>query len=375
MPSPVSGPGVPFLDEDGTRAAVETWRRLVGGDPGAARALVATVPGDPGQLLRIQLEIVTEGASEALAADLAELTSRAPDYAAAWIVRSLVAERLDQETTALTAAEVAARLWDVPPWSKRPQELREQWLDDRLRQAHALRDEADLEAALAAVRSARELAPEAAGPALLMAQILVELERVAEAEEILVGLGPLPEALRLGAEIAERRGDWLTAMDLWESLPADDPLREESLRRVKLQWRLSVQPPYVHHALASETLSRAEAAVVMVTLAPALEAVEGGSPPVLTDVVDLPMQREILTAVRLDLLEPDPLEPRFHPHQDLTTREARAAVEGLVHVLGWQEPVWCGDDVLPSGCIQLDPPISGPAFAAAILGLAKEDGS
>jgi hypothetical protein len=283
--------------------------------------------------------------------DLLQLTDDLPDYASAWATLSIAAERADDEATALAAARRTASLWDRDRWSGRVRDLYQRWVDDRIADGNDRLANGDAESALELARRARELVPDERDATLLEARSLTELGRPDEAESILAPLANDPAALQIAAAIAEGR--------------------DAALRRVKLRWRLSVLPPYVHEAIASPDLTRSQLAAILVDLAPEIETLEGGKTPVLTDVVDLPMQREVLTAVRLGLMTADDLEPRFHPDRLATLDEVHTAIEALVHLVGWSEPVWCTEDMLSSDCIQLTNPVSGEALTDVVLRLAQ----
>jgi len=182
-----------------------------------------------------------------------------------------------------------------------------------------------------------------------------------------------PEATLLGASIAESTGDWLSAMNLYSSLPDERPEKGPGLRAAQLRWRVSVMPEYVQEALASPDLDRGDLAVVLVTLTPKLETLGGGQVPLLSDIMRLASQREILTAVRLGLLDSDQLEHRFMPYQPVTEDETRTAIDRLTALLGLDPPRWCSafDD---EPCTAMGTPISGEAVAGIVIGLVARDG-
>ncbi len=162
-------------------------------------------------------------------------------------------------------------------------------------------------------------------------------------------------------------------MALYDSLPADHPERQGALRRAKRQWRLSHLPPCARTALSSPELTRSQLAILLVALAPQLESIGGSASPVLSDIVDLPCSRNIITAVRLDLLSSDSLEHRFFPNRTARGAEVRDAVDGLCHLLGLQAPVWCEEP--GSGCTVLSEPVSGEQFTDAVMGLLETEGT
>lgn len=371
VPSPLSGPGVPPVAGDDRSTIEAAWARLLTGEVGAARASVATLDRVPAaRLLVLQSELLADDPAPAVEG-LAQLAQAEPHYAAAWATLSAAAERAGQEAVALQAAERTAALWSRDTWRDRADDLYARWVDDRLADAADRLANGNAEAALDLARRAEDLDADRDDARLLEARALIELDRPAEAERILTRLPDDPAATALAADLAERRGDLLTALERYAALPPSWQGRDASIERVKRAWRRTVLPPYVQQALTSDELTREQLAAVVVALAPQLGPLEGGSVPLLTDIVDVPAQREILTVVRLGLMDPDPLEPRFLPERTVTVAEARATLTGAAHLLGWPEPVWCDGSVLASGCIEMSDPVSGEAVEAAVERLAS----
>lgn len=372
LPAPLSGPGVPSLSEDLRHEVGLGWSELAANDTIAARRR-ATIAGSTaaGRLLDLQVAVVTSDRSPL--EGLVELAAEYPGYAAARATLSIAAERAGDEPTALNEARRTAALWPVATWTGRAEELGRRWIDDRIQKAQQELADGRAETALEAVEAVLALEARNLEALLLRGRSLIALDRVAEARALLTSLGSAPRAVEILGSLAELDSDWLTAMEHYQALPESWPGRRAALERVQLRWRLSVLPTYVQEALAAPQLTRAQLAALLVAMTPQLEAVEGGSVPLITDVVGLPMQREILTVVRLELLDSDPLERRFEPGRTVGPREARAALEGLSHLLALAEPVWCDESgVISSQCIHLEAPVSGEAIAATVLQLVQE---
>jgi hypothetical protein len=243
-------------------------------------------------------------------------------------------------------------------------------VEARLSEARDELAAADPSAALETVARALALEPDDPDALLVKAHALVEDDRPDQAEEILAGLGGLPGAAMLGGRIAEDRGDWLTAMERYRAAPEGTPGRAEALERAQLRWRLSVLPDYVQEALASQDLSRSQLAALMVSLVPATKAIGGGRVPLLSDVVDLPSQQDIVTAVRLELIPVDPLEHSFHPTAEVAPDEVRAALDRLAQLLGVPAIRWCeSPSVISLSCKEIESPIQGSQVADLVLGL------
>lgn len=374
FPSPLSGPGRPAVDRTSVRRLDGAWQQLSVGRLVAARnEAEGSREGPHRELLLLQLDLLEDrdGTLEALAA----LANRHPSWAAAWITLSVAAERSGDEAAALAAARRSAELWQRDPWQQRPAELHRLWVSERLAEAGGLLEGDDPAAAMELLEAALALDPGAAGGAMLEARVLIASGRVDEAEEILATLADEPEAVMLRGLMAETRADWLSAMELYASLPEDHSGRDEALLRAQLQWRLTVLPAYVHRALDANPVSRGDLAVILLALAPDVEALATSAPPLLSDIVELDYQREILTSVRVDLISVDPLEHRFYPDRPATVEEVADAIEALSHLLGFQPPVWCTgptSETPHERCRLLAQPITGNDVATIVLALMQE---
>ena len=79
----------------------------------------------------------------------------------------------------------------------------------------------------------------------------------------------------------------------------------------------------------------------------------------LSDIVDLPCYRDVLTAVRYDLLAIDSLDHRFFPSRAARPEEVRRAVEVMCRSLGIKPPVWCHGEEVAAGCALISMPVRG----------------
>jgi len=400
FPAPDSGPGRPAL-EHGDAAALEAgWQALLRGDAAEAEARAGKLAAGPAsRLLALQSSLVAGGAAPV--GELTELTEAAPAYAAAWLTLSVAAERAGNEKAALDAASRGAALWPERRWEERVADLRTRWIDDRLGNARRLSSEGSPAAVVSALEPVLALEPNNRDARVLQARALTGLGDLDRAEAALVGLSRDAEVVLVAGAIAEARGDrkaairiysslpkaleptlraialaeadgdWLTAMNLYGELPESHPGRDAGLREAKLRWRVSVLPPYVGEALAAERLDRAGLAVVMVALAPRVESLPGGQVPLLSDIVDMPSQREIITAARLGLVDIDRLEHRFYPHRQVTEAEVRRALAALGRLLAVQPPRWCNGAA--SECVRLEAPIAGRQVAELVIAMAAEE--
>jgi tetratricopeptide (TPR) repeat protein len=399
FPSPASGPGRPDLDKGAKEQISEGWQSLLRGDTAAARSGAARVAGTAGRLLEMQADVV-EG-SDAVA-DLEQLTGSMPDYAAAWLTLSVAAENSDNEKLALTAARRGAELWSDQRWVDREQALHQRWIGDRIASARTLYEADNPEKARSALLPALEIEPDNRDAVILEARIFIDLDQPDRAESVLAKLPRDPEVIRVSGNIAEARGDlnaamriysslqddpeallmaidiaetqsdWLTAMNLYSALPDDQPEKGPGLRRSQLRWRISVMPGYVQEAMVSPELNRADLAVILVTLAPKVETLPGGQVPLLSDVMNLPSQDEILTAARFGLVDSDRLEHRFHPARLVTAAEVRSSITTLGRLLEVESPVFCTDEA-ENPCTPLNPPLSGQKVSGIVIDMVARE--
>ena len=400
FPSPDAGPGRPVLDKASRRHIEEGWQALLSGNTSAARTSAAQAGGSTAsRLLDLQSEIV---AGEHPVSGLEELTRAAPEYAAAWLTLSVAAEGAADESRALQAAERGAALWPDKRWSDRSQSLRRRWIDDRIAAAAVAFDNGDSRASLDSLAPALSLDPTNQEAVLLQARSLIALDELDHAEAVLAGLSRDREVVLLSGSIAESRGDtgaairiysslhddpesilraialaeeeesWQTAMDLYSSLPDDHPEKASGLRAAKLRWRVSVMPPYVQEALSTTDMTRSDLAVVVVTLAPVVETFPSKQVPLLSDIVDMGSQREIITATRLGLIDTDRLEHRFEPLRPVTEGEVRSAITNLGSLMGRSAPNWC-DGTTTEPCISFTHPITGKQVTDIVIDMVAEE--
>jgi tetratricopeptide (TPR) repeat protein len=308
---------------------------------------------------------------------------------------SAAAEADGQRRISLEAARTGAELWPIDRWQQRAEALQSSWVDEPVAEAADLLERGLPESALEALEPALAAQPGGRQAVLLQASALLAMDEPDRAEAALVLLprddevallagriaearGDLGAALRIyssipenpaateaGIRIAEDRGEWQTAMQLYQSLPDDNPSKASGLRRAKLRWRLSVMPSYVTEALQSIDLTREELAVIVVSLAPRVETLPGGEVPLLSDIMQLPTQREILAAVRMGLVETDRFERLYHPHRQATAHEVRTALDRLGVLLQIDSPRWCGAE--PDPCVAIEEPVAGDRVASIVI--------
>jgi thioredoxin-like negative regulator of GroEL len=400
FPSPLAGPGRPEVEDGVAREIGDGWEALARGDLDAAASAAQQTRSNPaGRLLALQTSVMTDKAGTV--SELENFVSSHPDYAAAWLTLAAAAESAGQRHTAFEAARHGSELWPIERWGKRSRRLQSLWVDEPIAEATRLIENDQAEAALEKLDSVLTVDPGNRDAILVRAEVLIATGELDRAEAALSALtrdddvallagriaeerGDTAAAMRIystlpgnieattsGIAIAEQEGDWLTAMNLYDALPDDEPGKAEGLRRAKLRWRLSVMPSYVQKAVHSEALDREELAVVLVSLAPRVETLAAGEVPLLSDIMQLPTQREILTAVRLGLVETDRFERLFRPHLPVSADEAQAAVTRLAALLSVDDPRWCEGSDPP--CSELSEPVSGETLATVVIDMMTRD--
>lgn len=367
FPSPLVGPGVAEIKKSQHKKIERGWRELVAGDIKESKRRTAKAgPVPPAQLLTYQIRLV-EGMDDP-ADDLASFCEQYPGYAAAWVTLSVAAEKSGAESAALNAAKRATELGISPPWAVRAEELYQRWVSDRIDHARELFNAGDSKTAMSELSAAEALDPDRGDAVLLEAEIHVADDRYADAEQLLKSISEQPDARFLLGRIAEDRGQWQLAMDRYSSLPVRYPGREPALQRAKTRWRLDLLPGYARTSISAQELTRGDLAVVVVSIRPRLETLPGGRVPVMSDIVDHPGQREIITVVRLGIMNADQRGQVFYPDSPVEISTVKEAIQRSRALLGLTAPVWCAQlDVVGSACISIPSPPSGGAVANAVI--------
>ena len=120
--------------------------------------------------------------------------------------------------------------------------------------------------------------------------------------------------------------------------------------------------------MVAEQATRGDLAVVLVSIQPRLETLPGGTVPVMSDIVDHPGQREIITVVRLGIMKADRRGHLFYPNGPADVDTVREALQRSMALLGLPAPVWCEEpDVVGSACTSIPSPPSGGTIVNAVL--------
>ncbi len=117
--------------------------------------------------------------------------------------------------------------------------------------------------------------------------------------------------------------------DLYDHHP-DDPGLTEKLAAAKFRWRLSLLPRLVQEVAAKPELTKADLAVLLYWLIPAVRYAHPTSGRIATDILDHPRQEEIVRVVNLGLMDVDATLHRFSPGAPVRWG---TALRSLTHVL------------------------------------------
>ena len=367
LPSPLDGPGRPELKKSQTKRIEKAWKRFEDGDlSGARKALRKAMNNPAGRLLALQIDLTAD--PEPPVDALTEFCVSHGDYASAWVTLTSARELMGDEAGALQSARRVSELWPSSRWAGKAAALEQEWITARIDQARGQLELGNAREAIELVDSAIELDPDNRTGHMVRAMSLLDLGEDQSAEAELMTLADDPEARMLLAVLAEDRGDLSSAMRYYESVPVGMAGRDESLARVKLEWRRQNLPSYVQEALSSDELTRAGLAAVLVGLVPEAHALAGGQVPLLSDIVETPSRREILTVARLGLMDVDTLQHQFYPNRAVNPSEARKAIDLLCLLLEVAPPNWCSEaEVIPSDCVEIHAPVGGREVADVII--------
>lgn len=334
-PSPAAAPATEnryFVDpRTGAPAAADAslgrrfdapWQFFLAGDYANARLRLADVTKRdasyaPAMLLSAVLDW-KEGHTDTARSEIAALEQRYPDWLAPKAYEAEIA-LADHQTR--HAWEIYRDLASRPD---APAVVRERVSDLSTRLFNELYNSAlnasDTEA-IAALRQALEVSPNATAARVLLAQRLIAQKQYDDARAALdpllnsgeVDKSQVQEAL---AEIEIGRGQYEQAIVRYERLARrdNDPRYAKRLEQVKEQWNAANMPPQFQNALATDALTRGDFAVLTYWLVPAVRFAQNvGTPPIAIDLSDVPGREEIVRAIALGVLQVDPVTRRVGP--------------------------------------------------------------
>lgn len=324
----------PAADTSLDRRFDGAWRFFLAGDYTNARSRLASVRERdanyaPAALLNAALDL-REGRIDAARNAVTILERRYPDWIAPMAYEAEIALADHQTRRAWEIYRTLAARADAPPLVRDRLGDVEKRLFDELYHAALSASDAD---AVAALRQALVVSPNATGARVLLAQKLIGQKQYDEARvalEPLVNSGDADrtEVQEAMAEIEVGRGQYEQAIVRYERLARreSDPRFARRLEQVKEQWNAANMPPQVQRAMATDALTRGDFAVLLYWQVPAVRFAQNlNAPPIATDLADVPGREEIVRAIAIGVLQVDPVTRRVGPATPLNA----AALERL----------------------------------------------
>ena len=365
VPDPLLGavPGVALSSEQQTavRRALAIAER---GEFARAEHELATLPATHPAVRLAAVEITfLQGGTASPAAE--KLTSEYAQYPAAWGVLALAYQGEGETRKAVSAARRAAELGLSGNWAERAAEWERVLTDRLLANGTALLQSGDAAGALRVASEVLAATPTVAAARMLATRAHLAMGEAKAAAALVPALPDSDEGLELKGQVAERLGQWDLAVELYSRLASSNPRKCELLRTAREQWRLVNAPPYLTRALTAPVLSRKGLAAILVWKVPNLGAAATGTVPVFEDIVHLQERRDIITAVRANVMLWDAVTRRFGAEHAVTARELQTVLARLASVIGRRPLVWCdGNDV--DDCANLPATVTGAAAAALV---------
>ncbi len=355
------------------------WRDILAGDfVNARRRLDEVRDRDatyaPANLAEAAIEI-REGRLDAARAIVDRVASRNPGYSAAEVYEA----EIDVAQNRLRSAYERYRtLLDRPnaPLTvpTRYAELQTR-LFDQLYSAAINAPPAD---AIRLLYEALLVNPAASAARLLVVQKLIALREFDEAKR---ELDPLlstsavdqPEVQEALAEIDVGNSRFEEAIARYERLARRDTTGRYArrLEEVKEQFAAANMPPQVLQAMEAESINRAELAVLMYWKVASIRFAQNvPTPPIATDIGEMPGRDEIIRAIALGIYPVDPLTRRVYPDTLVTGSALARAAARVLTLRGASCARQVPSDTILSACgvsvAADDLPVSGRSAAALL---------
>ncbi|HUP49929.1 MAG TPA: tetratricopeptide repeat protein [Thermoanaerobaculia bacterium] len=313
--------------EDAGRRLEAAWRYFLAADYERARQRLAelrarTPDYAPAALLGAAIDL-REGRLDAARHTINMLADQYPGYTAARVYQAELALAEGNTRRAWEIYQSLVAQPDAPALLSERLATAERRLFDEL--VTAARDAEDL-AAIPLLREALTINPGATEARLLLVNRLVGRQQYDEALRMIQPLVGTPDAERDDvqetlAEIEVGRGRYQEAIARYERLArrSPDPHYAQRLEDIKEQWTLVNLPQQYRTALESDAITRADLAVLIYwKLSSVRFASNLPSPPIATDIAEVPGRDEIVRAIAIGLYEVDPVTRRVSPFRTVT---------------------------------------------------------
>jgi tetratricopeptide (TPR) repeat protein len=299
----------------------EAWLAIMTGDYTTARKKLDDIrkrePGYvPAQLAEAAIAL-RMGKTDVARPIVERALSKKPHYTAAQVYAAEIAIAENRTRQAYDIyRDIASRPNAPSIVAERIAELRTTLFDQLYHAASVAPDDE----AVRLLREALAIDPSANAARILLAQKLVGQHKYDEArtelEPILnspdVDRNEVQEAL---AEIDISRGRYEAAIARYERLSKRDRRFAARLDEIKQQYAEANMPPQFRRAIESESITRADLAVLMYwKVASVRFASNMAAPPIAIDISETPGRDEIVRAMALGIYQVDPVTRRVNPY-------------------------------------------------------------
>lgn len=294
---------------------------------------------------------------------LRDIRTKRPDYAAATLAEGAIEireGRLDAARAMIEGIDTtAARVYQAEIALREKQNRRAYDLYRQLSQVPTAAERLkQIEAALFAelftsaqtatnseavrlLREALAFNPGSVEARMLLVQKLIAGKEWAEARRAIDPLlatqltrAEVQEAL---AEIDAGRGHYEEAFQRYRTLERQthDPRHKQRLEEIEELWSAANMPPQVTRALQSEAITRADFAVLLYWKVASVRFAQNlRTPPIATDIGDVPGREEIIRALAIGLYDVDPVTRAVSPYRAVTAERLERLTARLLTLRG-----------------------------------------
>ena len=356
------------------------WRYFLAGDYASARDRLAQLEAKnpayaPAKLAEAAIAIREKRIEDARTI-VNQLIDRYPKYTAA----SVYGAELDLAAGQLRSANeryraIAAQQGAPPTVTERLGDIQTRLFDQLYGSALTARDED----AVKLLREALAINPAATAARVLLAQKLVAQQKFDEARR---ELDPVinssdvdrPEVQESLAEIDIGKGRYQQAINRYERLTKRDANGRYARRLAEVKEKFAElnMPAQFQRALESESITRADLAVLMYWKVTAIRfAQDVPPPPIAIDIAEVPGRDELIRAIALGIFTVDPITRRVNPFAEVNAAQLARTVTRILSVRAAACAKGAGNPLLACGVD--DPsaageelPVSGRTAAALL---------
>lgn len=321
----------------GDRSFEAAWRYILAGDFTSARERLddpKLVDYPPATLAQAAIAMREKRFDDARAI-VDRLVSQHPNYTAANVYAAELDLAQDQVRGAYERYRAIVSKPDAPPTARERFEDLQTRLFDQLYNAALTARDAD---AVRLLHDALTINPTASAARILLVQKLVAQQQFDEARRELdpilnSGDADRAEVQEALAEIDVGKGRYQQAINRYERLTRRDPDGHfaRRLAQIKEQFAEANMPPQYQRALESESITRADLAVLMYWKVTAIRfAQDVPPPPIAIDISEIPGRDELIRAIALGIFPVDPITRRVNPFATVNASSlARTAARTL----------------------------------------------